>query len=178
MRLARVAGRLIALVAAAVLVAGCALTHLDDLSFRVDSRLHFLGPKDRSRQHLPLTIRWRMRDFTVAAPGSAAPTKSAGYFVLFVDQSPIRPGQRLTAICKSDPFERGDRQCPTLDYLHGKRVYPTTAEQVTLANLANVAGNKDAEQLHTFVVVLMDTAGRRIGESAWELDLRLPRIGG
>ena len=24
----------------------------------------------------------------------------------------------------------------------------------------------------------MDTAGRRIGESAWELDVRLPRIGG
>ena len=45
------------------------------------------------------------------------------------------------------------------------------------ANIPNLPGNKDKKQLHTFVVVLMDTAGRRIGESAWELDLRLPRIG-
>ena len=178
MRLARVAGRLAALAASVLLVAGCGLTHLSDLNFRVDSRLHFLSPKDRTDQRLPLTIRWRMSDFTVAAQGSAAPTKSAGYFVLFVDQPPVRPGQTLTAICKSDPYERGDRACPTLGYLQGKRIYPTTDEQVTLTNLANVTGNKEAKQLHTFVVVLMDTAGRRIGESSWELDLRLPRIGG
>lgn len=178
MRLRRVARRLLALVAAAALSAGCALPNVDDLNFRVDSRLHFVSPKDRSYQHLPLTIRWRMRGFTVEAQGSAPPTRSAGYFVLFVDQAPIQPGQTLKEICKSDPFARGDRNCPTLGYLQGKRIYPTTDDQVTLPNLANLPGNTDAKQMHTFVVVLMDTAGHRIGESAWELDLRLPRIGG
>ena len=177
-RFARVAPRLAVLVVAAALTAGCDVAHLDGLNFRVDHRLHFLSPHDRSKQHLPLTIRWRMSDFAVAAPASAPPTTGAGYFVLFVDRQPIEPGQTLTSICRSDPFERGDANCPTTTYLQGKLIYPTTDDEVTLQSLPNIAGNKDKEQLHTFVVVLMDTAGRRIGESAWELDLRLPRIGG
>jgi hypothetical protein len=163
---------------AAALVTGCGVTHLQDLNFRVDNRLHFLSPKDRSSQHLPVTIRWRVTDFTVAAPGSAPPGDAAGYFALFVDQAPIRPGQSLKAVCKADLFARGDRNCPTEAYLEGKLIYRTTADQLTMDSLPNVPGNKDREQLHTFVVVLLDTAGRRIGESAWELDLRLPRIGG
>jgi hypothetical protein len=176
-RLARTARRTAVAAAALVLTAGCGLTHVQDLSFRVDTRLHFVGLKDRAAVHLPLTIRWRMSDFTVAAPGSAPPSRRAGYFALFVDQSPIQPGQTLKAICKADPFERGDANCPTATYLEGRLVYPTTGDSVTLDSIPNVPGNKDHKQLHTFVVVLMDTAGRRIGESAWELDLRLPRIG-
>ena len=177
MRLARVAGRLAAVLAVALLSAGCDVAHLQDLNFRVDHRLHFVSPKDRSVTHLPLTIHWRMSDFTVAAPGSAAPSHRAGYFVLFVDRAPIQPGQTLKEICKSDPFARGDRNCPTSSYLAGHLVFPTTSDSVTLDRVPNVAGSKDRKQLHTFVVVLMDTAGHRIGESAWELDLRLPRIG-
>jgi hypothetical protein len=96
---------------------------------------------------------------------------------VFVDPAPVRPGQTLKEVCKSDPFERGDRNCPTAAYLVGKQIYSTTEDHLTLASIQNVVGNKDKKQLHTFVVVLMDTAGRRIGESAWELDLRLPRIG-
>jgi len=159
------------------LMSGCGIAHAKGLNFRVDDRLHFQSPKDRSSVHLPLTISWRMDDFHVAAQGSAPPTQSAGYFVLFVDRAPIRPGQTFAAVCKSDPFERGDRNCPTAGYLTGKQIFPTTDDHVTLQNLSNIPGNKDKKQLHTFVVVLMDTAGRRIGESAWELDLRLPRIG-
>src|SRR4051794_29912133 len=159
------------------LVSGCGIADAKGLNFRVDDRLHFQSPKDRSSVHLPLTISWRMDDFHVAEQGSDAPSASAGYFGLFVDRAPIRPGQTLAARCKCDPFEGGDRNCPTASYLTGKQIFPTTDDHVTLQNLANIAGNKDKKQLHTFVVVLMDTAGRRIGESAWELDLRLPRIG-
>lgn len=169
-----------ALVAAALVgggVAGCGVTHVQTLDFRVDHRLHFLSPKDRSSTHFPLTIRWRMSGFTVAPQGSAPPSGAAGYFVLFVDQAPVRPGQPLKSVCTSDPFERGDRNCPTVKYLEGKQIYQTTDEQVTLASIPNLPGNKDKKQLHSFIVVLMDTAGRRIGESAWELDVRLPRIG-
>lgn len=177
MRLARTARRLAVVAALVPLVAGCGITHLQDLDFHVDNRLHFIGLKDRADVHFPLTIRWRMSDFTVASPGSMPASRSAGYFALFVDQSPIRPGQTMKAICKADPFARGDASCPTQSYLEGKLVYPTTGDSVTLDSIPNLAGNKDRKQLHTFVVVLMDTAGHRIGESSWELDLRLPRIG-
>jgi len=177
-RLARAKRSVAAVTAAVSMTAGCGLTHLQDLNFRVDDRLHFVTPKDRSKVQLPLTIRWRMSDFTVAAPGSAAPRRDAGYFVLFVDQSPVEPGQTMKAICKADPFERGDKNCPTTDYLQSKRIYPTTSDSVTLERIPNLSGSKDKVQLHTFIVVLFDPAGHRIGESAWELDLRLPRIGG
>lgn len=178
MRLAHAARRVAVATAVAMLASGCGITHLHDLNFRVDNRLHFVGLKDRANTRLPITIRWRMTDFTVAAPGSASPTRHAGYFALFVDRSPIRPGQTMKAVCKADPFERGDTQCPTANYLEGKLIYQTTGDQVTLDSLPNVPGDKESKQLHTFIVVLMDTAGHRIGESAWELDLRLPRIGG
>jgi len=176
-RLARTARRCAVAVGLLSLFTGCGFTHLQDLDFRVDQRLHFVGLKERASVHLPLTIRWRMRDFTVTAQGAAPPSRKAGYFALFVDQTPIRPGQTMKALCKADPFERGDRNCPTAAYLEGKLVYPTTSDSVTLDSIPNVAGNKDRKQLHTFIVVLMDTSGRRLGESAWELDLRLPRIG-
>ena len=179
MRLAGVARLRVAASAllSVALVSGCGIADAKGLNFRVDDRLHFQSPKDRSSVHLPLTISWRMDRFQVAAPGSAPPSPSAGYFVLFVDRAPIRPGQTLKEICKSDPYERGDRNCPTPAYLTGKQIFTTTDDHVTLQNLANIPGSKDKKQLHTFVVVLMDTAGHRIGESAWELDLRLPRIG-
>lgn len=177
-RLARAARSVAAATGALTLTAGCGLGHLQDLNFRVDDRLHFVTPKDRSKVHLPLTIQWRMHGFTVAAPGSAAPRRDAGYFALFVDRSPIQPGQTMKAICKADPFERGDAKCPTTAYLQGQRIFPTTSDSVTLDRIPNLPGSKDNVQLHTFIVVLLDTAGHRIGESAWQLDLRLPRIGG
>jgi hypothetical protein len=176
-RLARAARRAGALAAVLALTAGCGITHLQDLSFRVDHRLHFLSPVSRAKVQLPVTIRWRMADFTVSPPSAAPPSRHAGFFALFVDQAPIRPGQTLRAICRADPFARDDPHCPTMSYLHGKLVFPTTADSVTMPAIPNLAGDTDKVQEHTFIVVLMDTSGHRIGESAWELDLRLPRIG-
>ena len=171
------AGAFVSIALTVGLSSGCGIADAKGLNFRVDDRLHFESPKDRSSVHLPLTIRWRMSDFDVAEQGSAPPSSSAGYFAVFVDRAPIRPGQTLKAVCKSDPFVRGDRNCPTASYLTAKQIFQTTEDELTLQNVQNIPGNKDKKQLHTFVVVLMDTAGRRIGESAWELDLRLPRIG-
>jgi hypothetical protein len=43
----------------------------------------------------------------------------------------------------------------------------------TISNI----NQRDKVQLHTFIVVLMNTAGHRIGEAAWEIDLRIPKAG-
>ena len=75
MRLGPASWRRLALAAAlAVGASGCGLTHLHDLNFRVDDRLHFLTPKDRSTVHAPLTVAWTMRDFTVAMRQRLVPT--------------------------------------------------------------------------------------------------------
>ena len=156
---------------------GCGLTHLQDLNFRVDKRLHFTAPKDRSTQHRPLTVSWTMSDFRIAAKGSEPPSRGAGYFAVFVDKTPIKPGQTMESLVSNDQACKVDPTCPDRAYLNGIGVYETTATTLTLKQIPGITGDKERLQHHYITVVLMDTAGHRIGESAWELDVRLPRVG-
>jgi hypothetical protein len=163
-------------VAATLLLSGCGITHMQDLSFRVDTRLHFTTPKARTKLPQPVRLAWTIRDFRVVAPGSEPPSRDAGYFALFVDQTPIKPGQTVRAVASTDPACRRDPKCPTADYLTRHYVFTTTKTSMTLPQLPNVSGKEKVQQ-HTVTIVLMDTSGHRIGESAWELDFRLPRVG-
>jgi hypothetical protein len=169
--------RIVLAVAFAVSASGCGLTHLSDLNFRVDDRLHFTSPKDRATASRPLTVTWTIRDFTIAEPGSAPPSKDAGYFAVFVDRAPIKPRQTLRVIGNGDPVCENDPKCPDTAYLNAHYVFTTTATRLRLVQIPTLLGHKEKLQQHTITIVLMDTAGHRIGESAWELDVRLPRIG-
>ena len=158
-------------------LAGCGLTHLQDLNFRVDKRLHFIAPKDRSTVGRTFTVSWTMNDFTVAPEGSAPPTRDAGYFAVFVDKTPIKPGQTMKSLAKDDLACQRDPRCPSPSYLKDLGVYTTTDTSLRIAQVGNVVGDKEKLQHHFITVVLMDTSGHRIGESAWELDLRIPKAG-
>lgn len=160
----------------ALLVSGCGITHMQDLSFRVDNRLHFTTPKARSKLHQPVHLAWTIRDFRVAAPGSEPPSRDAGYFALFVDHTPIRPGQTMHAVAAGDPSCRPP-SCPSNAYLEQHQIYTTTDLSFTLPQIPNIQGDKETVQHHTVTVVLMDTSGHRIGESAWQLDFRIPKVG-
>jgi len=173
----RVLGRVALVVAGAVLVSGCGITHLQDLSFRVDNRLHFTTPKTRTKVHQPVHLAWTIRDFRIAAPGSEPPSRAAGYFALFVDRTPVKPGQTMRAVGSNDPSCRRDPKCPNEGYLEQHAVYTTTDLAMTLPLIPNILGDKEKIQHHTITIVLMDTSGHRIGESAWELDLRIPKVG-
>jgi hypothetical protein len=170
------AGFLLALLAAPAMT-GCGLTHLQDLNFRVDDRLDFTGPEARSLVRAPLTVSWTMRDFRVAAQGSEAPSRDAGYFAVFVDQSPVKPGQTLDAVADGDTFCQQNPKCPDKAYLKEQQVYTTTGTSLRIPEIRNITGNKEDVQLHSITVVLLDTAGHRIGESAWQLDVRADRVG-
>ena len=156
---------------------GCGLTHLQDLNFRVDERLHFVSPEDRSTVARTFTVRWTMRDFTIQPPHSAPPSRDAGYFAVFVDRAPIKPEQTMDALAKGDLSCERDPKCPDPDYLAELGAYTTTGTSLRIEQVGNVIGDKEKLQHHYVTVVLMDTSGHRIGESAWELDLRIPRTG-
>jgi len=174
----RAAGRRAAVAALAVtLLSGCAVADWHDLSFRTDDRLHFVTPKNRSKVQQPVKVAWTVHGFRVAAAGSEPPSRGAGYFVVFVDRTPVRPGQTLRAVAAGDPFCNRDPKCPDANYLEQHQIYVTTQTSMTLPQIANLVGDRNTVQLHTITVVLMDTAGHRIGESAWELDLRIPKVG-
>jgi hypothetical protein len=165
------------LVPAAIGSAGCGLTHLQDLSFRIDQRVHIVAPKDRSTVSTPVTLRWRVTDFDIEPPGSTGPTRRAGYFAIFVDRSPVHPGQTLAAVASGDPFCKRSAGCPDTAYLTNRQVYMTTATTFTLPTVDPIPGNNDRVQLHHITLILMNTAGRRIGESHWELNVRVRRSG-
>ncbi|MHB2022122.1 MAG: hypothetical protein ACYCO3_02135 [Mycobacteriales bacterium] len=154
---------------AVLLSAGCAV---QNLAFVTDTRLSIISPKDRVLVHLPVTIRWRMREFTVAGPGSAPVSKNVGYFAIFVDRAPVRPGQSLRAVAASDQACMHTPGCPNASYLAERGVYTTTKDYLTLTQVAEVNTYQQV-QLHTVTIVLLNTAGRRIGESAWYVDFRL-----
>jgi hypothetical protein len=162
---------------ASLTVSGCGLTHLQDLNFRVDKRLHFVSPKDRATVQRPFTVTWTMNNFQVVAKGSQPPTRDAGYFAVFVDRTPIKPGQTMRSLASKDQACQVDPKCPDRSYLAGLGVYETTGTSLRLNQLANVVGDKEQLQHHSVTVVLMDTAGHRIGESAWELDVRMQKAG-
>src|SRR5947209_1725407 len=162
-------GRAALTLAGAVLLSGCGITHLQDLSFRVDNRLHFTTPKARTKLHQPVRLAWTIRDFRVAAPGSEPPSRDAGYFAVFVDSTPIKPGQTMRAVANGDHSCERDPKCPDTAYLEQHEVYTTTQLSMTLPQIPNVIGDREKIQHHTVTVVLMDTSGHRIGESAWQL---------
>ena len=157
------------LIALAVLASGCSFS---DLAFSKDYRLHFSAPQSRSLVKVPVTVRWDMRDFTIAAAGSAAPTSRAGYFAVFVDRAPIKPGQTLRSVAdRSCKLTKG---CPDAAYLAQRGVYATTAQSVTIQQIPAVNSYQKV-QTHEVTVVLLDTAGRRIGEAAWYVDFRMKK---
>jgi hypothetical protein len=167
-----------AVVAALALTASaCGITHVRDLNFTVDQRLQFVSPPARSLVTAPLTVRWTMTGFRPEAPGSGPPRRDAGYFAVFVDRAPIRPEETMRVVAAADPLCLHRPGCPDAAYLAQREIYTTTADSLTLPQVPPVSGDTERIQYHTITVVLMDTSGHRIGESAWELDVRMRRPG-
>jgi hypothetical protein len=162
-----------AAVTAVIALSGCGLTHVHDLSFRVDKRLHFLSPQSRSTVSQPLTVSWTMSDFQVAALGSQPPSRDAGYFAVFVDQAPIKPDATMKSVASGDAACQADPKCPNQAYLREHDVFTTTKTSIRFPQIPDIANSKQTLQVHSITVVLMDTSGHRIGESAWELDVRI-----
>lgn len=173
---ARTRVALLALVVCLTL-AGCSLPDLGAMNFRVDNRLHIEQPHDRATVRLPVHLRWSMRDFHVVKPGSAPPAKDSGYFAVFVDRQPIRPGQTMRAVANGDPSCLQSAGCPDASYLAQHQIYLASTTSLTLSQINPFFGRDAGQRLHRIVIVLLDTAGARIGESSWEVDLRITETG-
>lgn len=154
-----------------LLLAGCVP---QGLAFRVDDRLTFTSPKDRAEVTLPLTVSWTMRDFTVVDPGGTPAGEQSGYFAVFIDQAPQPPGKPLSWLARKDRTCRAANGCPDAEYLAARHVFSTTDTHITFAQLPRPAESSHKER-HTITVVLLDPAGKRIGESAFEIAVTVKR---
>lgn len=171
--------RLVAAAAGTILVtssAGCA-TSLHGLEFHNDNRMKITYPHENELVKTPFTLQWTMRDFTVAGPGHGPVEDHTGYFAVFVDRSPVKPGQTLAAIFKNTPSCQQSASCLTKPFLAQQQVYVTTADHVRLQSVADLLSNKQSTQFHTATVILLNTAGERISESAWSVEFRMHTVG-
>ena len=113
-----------------------------DYLFRHSDRVKVVYPGAYASVAQPLTIRWEAQAFT--APGD-------GRFAVFLDRDPMPPGESL------DYFDRHDRD----------RIWVLDGTSLALDVVPRRVGIDPAEQDHHDVtVVLLDRAGRRVGEYA------------
>jgi hypothetical protein len=160
------------LAACCLLLTGCVP---QGLAFRVDDRLTITSPKDRAEVTLPLTVSWEIRDFTVVGPGGASSGSKSGYFGVFIDRAPQPPGKPLSWVARKDRTCRPADGCPDAEYLAARQIYSTTDTHLTFAQLPRPSGDNKHKERHSITVVLLDPAGKRIGESAFQIDVTLKR---
>ncbi len=141
------------------------------LAFSNDNRLHILAPKEREKLRLPLTVDWRIDDFDIAGPGVGS---GDGYFAVFVDRSPVPPGKTLQHVARKDRTCRPADGCPDEEYLEARRIFTTTETELTLDTLPQNSP-EGRREFHVVTVVLLDPAGRRISESAWQVRFEIDR---
>lgn len=159
-----------------LVMAGCT-TNLGSLNFTTDDRLTFHSPPSRKLITEPVTLAWTIRDFTITAQGQAPPSRDGGYFAIFVDRAPVKPNESLKAVGKGDSSCEHVPGCPDAEYLAARQIYTATDTTFTLPTVRALVGLKEEIQLHEATIVLLDTAGNRIGESAWVIEFKLRKRG-
>jgi hypothetical protein len=142
----------------AVLCTGCAV---NGLAFKANDSVKILSPVDQSTAHLPLHVRW----------ASSIPAKENVEYAVFLDSSPMAPGQNFLDWIPSDDPCHQERGCPNTQWLNQHFIYVTTRKHVTIPLLPPPSNQTDAAEVrnsyHVTIVLLNKKTGRRLGESAW-----------
>lgn len=155
---------LVAFVASlAAVTSACATS---GLSIRQDKRVDITAPADGEKVALPARIAWSVKDFRV---GSAH-----GSFGVFIDQTPQRPGRTLQSLFAHSEECRGLTGCPDKSFLARHNIHQTSATAFTLDHLPAKSGTSKGRQFHEVTVVLLDAAGKRVGEGAWAVRFEVP----
>ena len=161
---------------AAVLLLGtttaCGVNGLD---LKTDKRLTFLEPKDRAKVTLPLTVSWKVRDFTVTGKdGSHRP--DTGYFGIYVDRAPQAPGKVQSWLLRDDLECKRFQTCANTDVLNQANIFTSEQARFTIERLPLPPSNSvKRRELHEVTVALLNGRGERIGESAFRREFEVDR---
>jgi hypothetical protein len=136
-----------------LVTAGCGA---QGLVLRQPDGIRDLKPPALSSTKLPVKLSWTARPLAVGER-----------FVVFVDQAPMPPGDSLESLaddtCKATPG------CPNQAYLNQHFVFVTRDDRVELPvlPLQGPFPVNDLYDLHQATIVIIDHAGRRVGEEFW-----------
>lgn len=154
---------------------GCAP---EGLAFQADERVQIVQPQDQSTVRLPVTVDWTVEDFDVIEPGAQAAADvgpGSGSFAVFLDRAPQPPGEPLRWLARDDSSCRESEGCPDADYLAAQGVYATTDTRMVFEQFVVPPATSKRAERHSVTVVLLDAAGARIGESAFQVDFTVDR---
>jgi hypothetical protein len=161
--------------AALVAVLGLSSCGVQGLNFRQDERLVITAPEDRAKVTLPVTVSWRVHDFTVTGNDGSSLT-DAGYFGVYVDRAPQPPEQTQVWLVRDDPNCQGVVRCATRSYLAQLNVFSTSRQRFTVERLPAPTTNAPRRrEFHDVTIVLLNGRGQRIGESAFTLQFEIDR---
>ena len=157
----------------AQLMAGCAI---NGLNFVQDKRVTIVSPRDRAKVKLPVAIRWKVHDFRITGRDGSRRI-DAGYFGVYIDQSPQSPEKTQASIVRNTEGCRLNPECPNKEYLASLNIHSTTETQFTIESIPEPRTDtaQRRREFHEVTVVLLNGRGERIGESAFKLEFEVDR---
>jgi hypothetical protein len=136
-----------------------------ELDFARDDRVSIVRPEENATVALPLELSWTAKDFS-------------GRFAVFVDRSPMRPGQDVRSLVpREDEVCRANPACPDESWLSARGVYLTTSPSLVVRSVADKRSSNRQADRHEVTIVLIDEQGRRQGEGAFIREFRVAREG-
>lgn len=140
-------------------MSGCAT---NGLSFVQDDRISIVSPADNAELTLPLQVEWKARDFD-------------GFYAVFFDRSPMRPGQSLQSLVPDNDPCRTQDACPDAAWLAERHIFVTETTLLQVPQLPDRRENNRSKDRHEIVIVLLDASGTRIGESVFTNEFIIER---
>ncbi len=154
------------------LFSGCTLQG----AVRQDTRVEILHPEDSAHVEVPLELDWTVEDFEITEPDGSA-SNDRGYFGLFLDRPPMRPGEDLASLAEDDPQCQRTPGCPGRAWFERNNVFLTTETSYRFQNLPDTRPeeNLDAPDRHEIIIVLLNGKDFRIGETSFSVDFTVNR---
>lgn len=165
--------RLLLTTACCVLLSAC---RVDGLVFQQDRRVVIEEPRYRAQVLTPVRVAWSVSEELRSALED--PDEPPDRFALLVDVDPQPPGEALAYFARDDPSCRPADGCPNEEYLATLGVFVTTGTEYVFGRLPPAPGvdvGRGERDLHDVTIVLLDNAGRRLGESAWTATFEIIR---
>jgi hypothetical protein len=161
----RLAVRGLGVLAMVLLAASCATS---GLAFEKDEQIRIVAPRALETVKPPFVMRW-----TGHAAGASA-------YEVFVDRAPMAPNQSLREYAASQC--EGTALCPAdgraaLDaWLAQRGIFKAGQSKlrVPFVTTRGPSTEKDTREIHEAIVVALGPDGRRLGESAWAVNFRVP----
>jgi hypothetical protein len=144
------------------------------LNFKAPNAIQIVHPTNLTTVTLPFVLVWSTPS-TGTSVGSENGT--GGRFAVFVDTSPMPPGQTVRYFARGDRSCEQSAGCPNASYLRNKNVFLTDQQRLRVPGLADTrpTGRKSSDDRHQITIIPLGPGGRRIGDGSYTITVFVDR---